>query len=111
MTGWVVWQHTEFCTNRWEERLYNAVIGLVYCFSFFSLKEGRSRYRQAAFQVELEKTRVFKKNQPMGFFGFFGGFLVFFLYICPEERVFRVFSVSRILLGASRLKIIITHTN
>ncbi len=58
MTGWVVWQHTEFCTNRWEERLYNAVIGLVYCFSFFSLKEGRSRYRQAAYQVELEKTRV-----------------------------------------------------
>ncbi len=26
-----------------------------------------------------------------------------FLCICPEERVFRVFSVSRILLGASRL--------
>jgi hypothetical protein len=30
-------------------------------------------------------------------------FLWVFLYICPEERVFRVFSVSRILLGASRL--------
>ena len=29
------------------------------------------------------------------------GFFVFF-YICPDERVFRVFSVSRILLGASR---------
>jgi hypothetical protein len=39
----------------------------------------------------------FKKNQPSGFFW------VFFLYICPEERVFRVFSVSKILLGASRL--------
>jgi hypothetical protein len=34
----------------------------------------------------------------LGFFGFFWvlGFLVF-LYICPEERVFRVSSVSRIL--------------
>jgi hypothetical protein len=31
------------------------------------------------------------------------GFLGFFLYFCPEERVFRVFSVSRILLGAFRL--------
>jgi hypothetical protein len=50
-----------------------------------------------------------------GFFGFLGFFWVFlsflgffwfffvFLYICPEERVFMVFSVSRILLGASRL--------
>jgi len=40
-----------------------------------------------------------KKTSPMGFFVFFW----FFLYICPEERVFMVFSVSRILLGASRL--------
>jgi hypothetical protein len=30
-------------------------------------------------------------------------FLVFKKSICPEERDFRVFSVSRILLGASRL--------
>jgi hypothetical protein len=46
----------------------------------------------------LEKTRVLKKTQPSSFFVF-----LFFLYICLEERVFRVFSVSRILLGASRL--------
>jgi hypothetical protein len=46
----------------------------------------------------------------LGFLGFFGvDFFVFFLfffvflYICPQERVFRVFSVSRILLGAYRL--------
>jgi len=47
-----------------------------------------------------------KKTRPVGFFvflGFFLGFSGFFLHICPEERVFRVFSVSRILLGASRL--------
>jgi hypothetical protein len=42
-------------------------------------------------QAGLEKTRFsFLKTQPSGFLGFF-------LYICPEERVFRVFSVSRIL--------------
>jgi hypothetical protein len=44
----------------------------------------------------LEKTRVvFKKPSPVCFFGLFGGFFGdffgFFLYICPEERVFRVF--------------------
>jgi hypothetical protein len=82
-------------------------------------------------QAGLEKTRVYYIKKPaqwffwvFGFFCFFCffwffGFLVFwffwffwfFLYICPEERVFRVFPVSRILLGASRLYIIITHTN
>jgi hypothetical protein len=58
----------------------------------------------------LEKTRGFlKKPSPVGLLIFFGVFWVFgflwffFLYICPEERVFRVFSISRILLGASRL--------
>ena len=49
MTAWVVWQATDFCTNVWEERLYNAVVGVIYCFCFFNLKEGRSRYRMAVF--------------------------------------------------------------
>jgi hypothetical protein len=43
--------------------------------------------------VGLEKTRVFLKTQPsgffvvffVGFFGFFCFFFCFFLYICPEE--------------------------
>jgi hypothetical protein len=52
-------------------------------------------------QAGLEKTWVYKKNQPSGCLGFL--FFFGFLYICPEERVFRVFTVSRILLGASRL--------
>jgi hypothetical protein len=60
------------------------------------------------FKAGLEKTRVLKKkSQPSGFFGFFWVFWVFlgflgFLHIGSEERVFRVFSVSRILIGASR---------
>jgi hypothetical protein len=48
-----------------------------------------------AAKAGLEKTLVKKKPGQWVFLGF--------LYICPEERVFRVFSVSRILLGASRL--------
>jgi hypothetical protein len=51
----------------------------------------------------------FKKNQPSGIFWVilvfmvFLGFLGFFGFFCPEERVLGFFSVSRILLGASRL--------
>jgi hypothetical protein len=50
----------------------------------------------ATFSQGWKKSGFFYKTQPSGFFRFF-------LYICPEERVFRVFSVSRILFGASRL--------
>ena len=49
MMAWVIWQKTDFCTNIWEERLYNAVVGVIYCFCFFNLKEGRSRYRMTVF--------------------------------------------------------------
>jgi hypothetical protein len=49
-----------------------------------------------------------KKTSPVGFFWFFW---VFWSFFCPEERVLGFFSVSRILLGASRLQIIITLTN
>ncbi len=63
-------------------------------------------------EAGLEKNPGLKKKTAqwdffvVGFFGFFGFFCFyfwFFLHICPEEGVFRVFSVSRILLGASRL--------
>jgi hypothetical protein len=57
-----------------------------------------------------KKPRFFlKKPSPVGFFGFFWvflgflGFLGFFGFFCPDERVVRVFSVSQILLSASRL--------
>jgi hypothetical protein len=59
-----------------------------------------------ACQAGLEKTRFFfLKNPAQWFFWvFFGGFWVFFLYIFAQEIEFiGFFSVSRILLGASRL--------
>jgi len=69
MTGWVLWQNTDFCQTLWEERLYNALVGVIYCFCFFNLvwffcikrrlfyktfylflqKEGKSRYRATLF--------------------------------------------------------------
>ena len=53
MTAWVIWQDTDFCNNMWEERLYNAIVGFIYCFCFFNLKEGQSRYRAVAFYVVI----------------------------------------------------------
>jgi len=49
MTIWVILQKTEFCPTMWEERIYNCIIGLIYCFDFFNLREGRSRYRVFVF--------------------------------------------------------------
>lgn len=49
MTIWVIVQKTEFCSPVWEERIYNCIIGLIYCFDFFNLREGRSRYHVLAF--------------------------------------------------------------
>lgn len=49
MTGWLVWQKTDFCPSRWEELVYNAVVGAIYTFCFFNVREGRSRSRVVAF--------------------------------------------------------------
>ncbi len=49
----------------------------------------------------LEKTRFFYPAQWV--FWDFWVFMFFWGVFCPDERVFRVFSVSQILLGASRL--------
>ncbi|XP_028048631.2 uncharacterized protein LOC105833668 isoform X3 [Monomorium pharaonis] len=49
MTIWVILQKTKFCPTVWEERIYNCIIGLIYCFDFFNLRDGRSRYRMLVF--------------------------------------------------------------
>lgn len=48
MTIWVTLQ-TEFCSTVWEKRAYSCIIGLIYCFDFFNLCEGKSRCRVFAF--------------------------------------------------------------
>ena len=72
MTLWVLRQQTDFCPTRWEERLFNMVVGIVYCFSFFSLKEGPTRGRLCAFytimfledMVLLALWLAFSRQQP-----------------------------------------------
>ncbi|XP_076633370.1 uncharacterized protein LOC143347768 [Colletes latitarsis] len=49
MTVWVILQNTDFCPTLWEERIYNCIIGLIYCFDFFNLRVGKSRYRVLIF--------------------------------------------------------------
>jgi hypothetical protein len=65
--------------------------------SALSKNAASSKSRPADIEAGLEK------NPAQWFFLGFFGFFCLFSYICPGERVFRVFSVSRILLGASRL--------
>ncbi|KAK8765581.1 hypothetical protein V5799_031809 [Amblyomma americanum] len=49
MTSWLVWQKTDFCPSRCEELAYNAVVGAIYTFCFFNVREGRSRGRVVSF--------------------------------------------------------------
>jgi uncharacterized Zn-finger protein len=55
----------------------------------------RSVLRMHARQGWKKTKFFFFFNQPSGFFIYF--FFFWYLYICPEERVFRVFLVSRII--------------
>lgn len=61
MTIWLVIQKTDFCSTQVEELFFDAVIGIVYIFSFFNMKEGHTRYRAAFFYiiVFIENTVMF----------------------------------------------------
>ncbi|XP_017890429.1 uncharacterized protein LOC108631200 isoform X2 [Ceratina calcarata] len=47
MTAWVILHNedTEFCPSSWEERVYNCIVGFIYCFDFFNLRVARSRHK------------------------------------------------------------------
>ncbi|XP_071807884.1 uncharacterized protein [Asterias amurensis] len=51
MVLWVFLQKTDFCDTWLEERLFNCVIGTIYVFCFFNLKEGNTRYRISIFYI------------------------------------------------------------
>lgn len=53
MTMWVIQQKTDFCPSRLEEVFYNCVVGVIYCFCFFNLREGQARYRMIAFYAVM----------------------------------------------------------
>ncbi|KAB5535444.1 hypothetical protein PHYPO_G00117720 [Pangasianodon hypophthalmus] len=45
MTFWIVHCETEFCVTKWEEIVFDMVVGIIYIFSWFNVKEGRTRCR------------------------------------------------------------------
>lgn len=49
MTFWVIQGETDFCMSKWEEIIYNMVVGIIYIFCWFNVKEGRSRRRVALY--------------------------------------------------------------
>ena len=49
MTVWTLNQKTDLCTTAWEEQIYNSIVGVIYCFCFFNLKDGQSRHRAMVF--------------------------------------------------------------
>lgn len=49
MAFWVIHGGTDFCMSKWEEVLFNMVVGVVYVFCWFNVREGRTRYRMVAY--------------------------------------------------------------
>ncbi|XP_067840564.1 XK-related protein 6 [Heptranchias perlo] len=53
MAFWIIHGGTDFCMSKWEEILFNMVIGIVYIFCWFNVKEGRTRYRMFAYYTVI----------------------------------------------------------
>lgn len=51
MFVWVVSQKTGFSATQWEESIFNFIMAVTYCFCFFNLREGHSRWRMLTFYV------------------------------------------------------------
>ena len=49
MTVWIVSQQTDFCDSKLQELIFDCIVGVIYCFSFFNLKEGKTRWRACVF--------------------------------------------------------------
>lgn len=45
MTFWIVHCETDFCISKWEEIVFDMVVGIIYIFSWFNVKEGPTRCR------------------------------------------------------------------
>ncbi|XP_077594911.1 XK-related protein 6b [Stigmatopora nigra] len=49
MAFWVIHGGTDFCMSKWEEVLFNMVVGVVYVFCWFNVQEGRTRFRMVIY--------------------------------------------------------------
>ncbi|XP_030054574.1 XK-related protein 6 [Microcaecilia unicolor] len=66
MAFWIIHGGTDFCMSKWEEILFNMVVGIVYIFCWFNVKEGRTRYRMFAYY-----TLVLTENAALTFLWYF----------------------------------------
>ncbi|XP_017264884.1 XK-related protein 7 [Kryptolebias marmoratus] len=53
MTFWIIQGETDFCMSKWEEIIYNMMVGIVYVFCWFSVREGRTRYRMLIYSLTV----------------------------------------------------------
>uniref|UniRef100_A0A8C5MI07 XK-related protein n=1 Tax=Leptobrachium leishanense TaxID=445787 RepID=A0A8C5MI07_9ANUR len=66
MAFWIIHGGTDFCMSKWEEILFNMVVGIVYIFCWFNVKEGRTRYRMFAYY-----TVILMENAALTFLWYF----------------------------------------
>ena len=45
MLSWILLQQTDFCQYYFEECLFDSIIAVIYCYCFFSVKSGPTRWR------------------------------------------------------------------
>jgi len=53
MTFWIIQGETDFCMSKWEEIIYNMMVGIVYIFCWFSVREGRTRCRMLTYSLTV----------------------------------------------------------
>ncbi|XP_031700802.1 XK-related protein 7 [Anarrhichthys ocellatus] len=53
MTFWIIQGETDFCMSKWEEIIYNMMVGIVYVFCWFSVREGRTRCRLLIYSLTV----------------------------------------------------------
>ena len=114
-------KNTLVSLNFFYRSLYTIACALTLCIKV-TRECPHAFYKVRIIKSGLEKTRVFlKKPSPVGFFGFFWVFLVFFGFFgffwaflgffALTRGFLGFFPVSWILLGTSRLQILIILTN
>ncbi|KAM9786175.1 XK-related protein 7-like [Neosynchiropus ocellatus] len=53
MTFWIVQGETDFCTSKWKEVIYDMLVGVIYVFCWFSVREGPTRFRMLVYNVTI----------------------------------------------------------
>ncbi|MEQ2168443.1 hypothetical protein GOODEAATRI_014444 [Goodea atripinnis] len=53
MTFWIIQGETDFCMSKWEEIIYNMMVGIMYVFCWFSVREGRTRCRLLIYSLTV----------------------------------------------------------